>query len=94
MMDTIDTMVAEMVGGIVMNAGGEVVYNLPNRKVLTIKVEDREPTDDEKREEIAYFLTEEIGLVETEERYDEPMVCLTLNEMLQVMDAYKSKCAK
>lgn len=87
MTETMNTMVADIV---TMN-GGKVVYNLPNRKVLTIKIEDREPTDEEKKEDIADFLTNEVGLTMTEPNFDEPVVCLTLDEMLTLMDRYRTK---
>lgn len=83
-MNTMNEMVAEMVGGIVMANGGEVVYNLPNCKRLTIKVEDREPTLEEQEEQIAKFLTN-MGLEQTEPSYDEPVVCLTYDEMGKLM---------
>ena len=85
-------MVASMVGGIVMANGGKVEYDIPNtRKRLTIVVEDRELTDDEKRADIADFLTNDIGLTQTEPTYDEPVVCLTLNEMMTLIEKYREK---
>ena len=85
-------MIASMVGGIVMANGGKVEYDIPNtRKRLTIVVEDRELTDDEKRADIADFLTNDIGLTQTEPTYDEPVVCLTLNEMMTLIEKYRQK---
>ena len=85
-------MIASMVGGIVMANGGKVEYDIPNtRKRLTIVVEDRELTDEEKMDDIADFLTNEIGLVQTEPKYDEPTVSLTLNEMLTLIEKYREK---
>ena len=83
-MNEMNTMVAGLVGGIVMANGGEVVYNLPNCKKLTIKIEDREPTLEEQEEQIAKFLTN-MGLEQTEPSYDEPVVCLTYDEMGKLM---------
>lgn len=78
-------MVASMVGGIVMANGGKVEYDIPNtRKRLTIVVEDREPTLEERQEDIAKFLTN-MGLEETEPSFDEPIVCLTYDEMEKLM---------
>ena len=77
-------MVAGMVADIVTMNGGEVVYNLPNCKRLTIKIEDREPTLEERQEDIAKFLTN-MGLEQTEPDYDAPLVCLTYDEMEQLM---------
>lgn len=75
----------EMVGGIVMANGGKVEYDIPNtRKRLTIVVEDREPTLEERQEDIAKFLTN-MGLEETEPSFDEPIVCLTYDEMEKLM---------
>jgi hypothetical protein len=91
-MNTMNEMVAGMVGGIVMANGGKVEYDIPNtRKRISIVVEDREPTDEEKREDIADFLTNEVGLTMTEPNFDEPVVCLTLDEMLTLMDRYRTK---
>jgi hypothetical protein len=84
MRETMDTMVAGMVAEIVTMNGGEVVYNLPNCKKLTIKIEDREPTLEEQEEQIAKFLTN-MGLEQTEPSYDEPVVCLTYDEMGKLM---------
>ena len=85
-------MIASMVGGIVMANGGKVEYDIPNtRKRLTIMVEDRELTDEEKMADIAEFLTNEIGLVQTEPNYDVPTVSLTLNEMLTLIEKYREK---
>ena len=85
-------MVASMVGGIVMANGGKVEYDIPNtRKRLTIVVEDRELTDEEKMADIADFLTTEIGLVQTDPNFDEPTVSLTLNEMLTLIEKYREK---
>ena len=85
-------MVASMVGGIVMANGGKVEYDIPNtRKRLTIVVEDRELTDDEKRADIADFLTNDIGLTQTEPTTNEPLVCLTLNEMMTLIEKYREK---
>lgn len=83
-MNTMDTMVAGMVAEIVTMNGGEVVYNLPNCKKLTIKIEDREPTLEEQEEQIAKFLTN-MGLEQTEPSADEPVVCLTYDEMGKLM---------
>ena len=79
-----DTMVAGMVAEIVTMNGGEVVYNLPNCKKLTIKIEDREPTLEEQEEQITKFLTN-MGLEQTEPDYDAPLVCLTYDEMEKLM---------
>lgn len=85
-------MIASMVGGIVMANGGKVEYDIPNtRKRLTIMVEDRELTDEEKMADIAEFLTNEIGLVQTEPNYDVPTVSLTLDEMLTLIEKYREK---
>lgn len=84
MRETMNTMVAGMVADIVTMNGGEVVYNLPNCKKLTIKIEDREPTLEEQEEQIAKFLTN-MGLEQTEPSYDEPIVCLTYDEMGKLM---------
>ena len=85
-------MIASMVGGIVIANGGKVEYDIPNtRKRLTIMVEDRELTDEEKMADIAEFLTNEIGLVQTEPNYDVPTVSLTLNEMLTLIEKYREK---
>ena len=85
-------MIASMVGGIVMANGGKVEYDIPNtRKRLTIVVEDRELTDEEKMADIAEFLTNEIGLVQTEPKYDVPTVSLTLDEMLTLIEKYREK---
>ena len=57
-MNTMNEMVASMVGGIVMANGGKVEYDIPNtRKRISIVVEDREPTLEERQEDIAKFLT-------------------------------------
>ena len=85
-------MIASMVGGIVMANGGKVEYDIPNtRKRLTIVVEDRELTDEEKMADIADFLTNEIGLVQTEPNYDVSTVSLTLDEMLTLIERYREK---
>ena len=78
-------MVASMVGGIVMANGGKVEYNIPNtRKKVVISVEDRELTLEERQEDIAKFLTN-MGLEQTEPSFDEPIVCLTYDEMEKLM---------
>ena len=78
-------MVASMVGGIVMANGGKVEYNIPNtRKKMVISVEDRELTLEERQEDIAKFLTN-MGLEQTEPSFDEPIVCLTYDEMEKLM---------
>lgn len=78
-------MVASMVGGIVMANGGKVEYNIPNtRKKIVISVEDRELTLEERREDIAKFLTN-MGLTLTEPDFDEPCVCLSFEEMEKLM---------
>lgn len=78
-------MVASMVGGIVMANGGKVEYNIPNtRKKMVISVEDRELTLEERQEDIAKFLTN-MGLEQTEPSFDEPCVCLSLDEMEKLM---------
>ena len=84
MTETMNAMVAGMVAEIVTMNGGEVVYNLPNCKRLTIKIEDREPTLEEQEEQIAKFLTN-MGLEPTEPSADEPIVCLTYDEMGKLM---------
>lgn len=83
-MNEMNTMVVGMVAEIVTMNGGEVVYNLPNCKKLTIKIEDREPTLEEQEEQIAKFLTN-MGLEQTEPDLDEPVVCLTYDEMGKLM---------
>ena len=78
-------MVASMVGGIVMANGGKVEYDIPNtRKKMVISVEDRELTLEERQEDIAKFLTN-MGLEQTESSFDEPIVCLTYDEMEKLM---------
>ena len=78
-------MVASMVGGIVMANGGKVEYDIPNtRKKVVISVEDREFTLEERQEDIAKFLTN-MGLEQTEPSFDEPIVCLTYDEMEKLM---------
>ena len=78
-------MVASMVGGIVMANGGKVEYDIPNtRKKMVISVEDRELTLEERQEDIAKFLTN-MGLEQTEPSFDEPIVCLTYDEMEKLM---------
>ena len=78
-------MVASMVGGIVMANGGKVEYNIPNtRKKMVMSVEDRELTLEERQEDIAKFLTN-MGLEQTEPSFDEPIVCLTYDEMEKLM---------
>lgn len=78
-------MVASMVGGIVMANGGKVEYDIPNtRKKVVISVEDRELTLEERQEDIAKFLTN-MGLEQTEPSFDEPIVCLSLDEMEKLM---------
>ena len=78
-------MVASMVGGIVMANGGKVEYDIPNtRKKVVISVEDRELTLEERQEDIAKFLTN-MGLEQTEPNFDEPIVCLTYDEMEKLM---------
>jgi len=78
-------MVASMVGGIVMANGGKVEYDIPNtRKKVVISVEDRELTLEERQEDIAKFLTN-MGLEQTEPSFDEPIVCLTYDEMEKLM---------
>ena len=92
MRETMNTMVASMVGGIVMANGGVVEYDIPNtRKRIKIVVEDRELTDKEKMDDIEDFLSNEIGLEQTEPNYDEPTVSLTLNEMMTLIEKYKEK---
>ena len=82
-------MVASMVGGIVMANGGKVEYDIPNtRKKVVISVEDREPTLEERQEDIAKFLTN-MGLEQTEPDYDEPIVCLTYDEMEKLMKKFR-----
>ena len=84
-MNEMNEMVASMVGGIVMANGGKVEYDIPNtRKRLTIVVEDREPTLEERQEDIVKFLTN-MGLEQTEPSFDEPIVCLTYDEMEKLM---------
>lgn len=91
-MTEMNTMVAEMVGGIVMANGGKVEYDIPNtRKRLTIMVEDREPTDEEKIADITEFLKDEIGLEMTEPDFSEPCVCFKLDEFIKVMEKYREK---
>ena len=71
-------MVASMVGGIVMANGGKVEYDIPNtRKKVVISLEERQ-------EDIAKFLTN-MGLEQTEPNFDEPIVCLTYDEMEKLM---------
>lgn len=83
-------MMVTMVGGIVMANGGKVECDIPNtRKRLTIVVEDRELTDEEKMSEIADFLRDEIGLIQTEPDFTEPCVCLKLDEFLTLMEKYR-----
>lgn len=78
-------MVASMVGGIVMANGGKVEYDIPNtRKKMVISVEDRELTLEERQEDIAKFLTN-MGLEQTEPSFDDPIVCLTYDEMEKLM---------
>ena len=82
-------MVASMVGGIVMANGGKVEYDIPNtRKKVVISVEDREPTLEERQEDIAKFLTN-MGLEETEPTENEPIVCLTYDEMEKLMKKFR-----
>ena len=82
-------MVASMVGGIVMANGGKVEYDIPNtRKKVVISVEDRELTLEERQEDIAKFLTN-MGLEQTEPDYDEPIVCLTYDEMEKLMKKFR-----
>lgn len=84
-MNTMNEMVASMVGGIVMANGGKVEYDIPNtRKRLSIVVEDREPTLEERQEDIAKFLTN-MGLEQHYPDADEPLVCLTYDEMEKLM---------
>ena len=84
-MNTMNEMVASMVGGIVMANGGKVEYDIPNtRKRVSIVVEDREPTLEERQEDIAKFLTN-MGLEQTEPDYNAPIVCLTYDEMEKLM---------
>ena len=84
-MNTMNEMVASMVGGIVMANGGKVEYDIPNtRKRISIVVEDREPTLEERQEDIAKFLTN-MGLEQTEPDNDAPLVCLTYDEMEKLM---------
>jgi hypothetical protein len=81
-------MVASMVGGIVMANGGKVEYDIPNtRKKVVISVEDRELTLEERADEIANFLTL-MGLEETEPTENEPIVCLTYDEMEKLMKKF------
>lgn len=82
-------MVASMVGGIVMANGGKVEYDIPNtRKKVVISVEDREPTLEERADDIANFLTQ-MGLEETEPTENEPIVCLTYDEMEKLMKKFR-----
>ena len=82
-------MVASMVGGIVMANGGKVEYDIPNtRKKVVISVEDRELTLEERADEIANFLTQ-MGLEETEPTENEPIVCLTYDEMEKLMKKFR-----
>lgn len=82
-------MVASMVGGIVMANGGKVEYDIPNtRKKIVISVEDRELTLEERADEIANFLTQ-MGLEETEPTENEPIVCLTYDEMEKLMKKFR-----
>jgi hypothetical protein len=82
-------MVASMVGGIVMANGGKVEYDIPNtRKKVVISVEDRELTLEERADEIANFLTL-MGLEETEPTENEPIVCLTYDEMEKLMKKFR-----
>ena len=68
-----------------MANGGKVEYNIPNtRKKMVISVEDRELTLEERQEDIAKFLTN-MGLEQTEPSFDEPIVCLTYDEMEKLM---------
>lgn len=84
-MNTMNEMVASMVGGIVMANGGKVEYDIPNtRKRISIVVEDREPTLEERQEDIVKFLTN-MGLEQTEPDFDAPLVCLTYDEMEKLM---------
>jgi hypothetical protein len=84
-MNTMNEMVASMVGGIVMANGGKVEYDIPNtRKRLSIVVEDREPTLEERQEDIAKFLTN-MGLEQHYPDADTPLVCLTYDEMEKLM---------
>lgn len=84
-MNEMNEMVASMVGGIVMANGGKVEYDIPNtRKRVCIVVEDREPTLEERQEDIAKFLTN-MGLEQSEPDFDEPIVCLTYDEMEKLM---------
>lgn len=83
-MNKMNEMVAGMVADIVTMNGGEVVYNLPNCKRMTIKIEDREPTLEERQEDIAKFLTN-MGLEQSEPDFDAPLVCLTYDEMEKLM---------
>ena len=78
-------MVTSMISGMVMANGGSVEVDIPNtRKVLKIVVEDRVPTLEERQEDIAKFLTN-MGLEPTEPNYDEPLVCLSYDEMEKLM---------
>jgi hypothetical protein len=84
-MNEMNEMVASMVGGIVMANGGKVEYDIPNtRKRLSIVVEDREPTLEEREEDIATFLTN-MGLEQHYPDADTPLVCLTYDEMEKLM---------